>query len=227
MDDTTDTPAPRPGVECLECGTALSYAGHGRRPRYCSAVCRHRGWEKRRAAADGLIATQVVEMPRPPAQAPLDRDTVATWLAQRPGRMAGVLAALPDTTESEKALCAALNRIRPAGRTPEVLTDLERAQSAAAERWQRLAHEREHHLRDEVDRWRTAAAHEHPSAARSGPSSAAPGDMPATQLRGETSATEAGMKVVEVGGKSFRVPSVWTRQQFRQWCRDHPDQALD
>ena len=211
MDDTTDTPAPRPGVECLECGAALSYAGHGRRPRYCSAVCRHRGWEKRRAASDGLIATQVVEMPRPPAKAPLDRDTVAAWLTQRPGRMAGVLAALPDTTESEKALCAALNRIRSGARPPEVLTDLERAQSTAAKKWQRRAIEREDHLRAEVDRWRAAATHEHPSATSSGPSSAPPGDMTAARLRGETSATEAGTKVVDVGGKSFRVPSSWTR----------------
>lgn len=38
-------------IECGTCGTRIVYSGTGRRPRYCSATCRTRAWELRRAAA--------------------------------------------------------------------------------------------------------------------------------------------------------------------------------
>jgi hypothetical protein len=36
-------------IECATCGARVAYAGTGRRPRYCSASCRRRGWDLRRA----------------------------------------------------------------------------------------------------------------------------------------------------------------------------------
>ncbi|MFD4196705.1 hypothetical protein [Amycolatopsis thermoflava] len=38
-------------IECGTCGAEIVYSGTGRRPRYCSATCRTRAWELRRAAA--------------------------------------------------------------------------------------------------------------------------------------------------------------------------------
>ena len=32
-------------------------------PKWCSATCRHRAWEQRRAAASGLVAVEVVDRP--------------------------------------------------------------------------------------------------------------------------------------------------------------------
>lgn len=225
-DSAAENSAPVPGAECLECSAALSYVGHGRRPRYCSNTCRHRAWERRRAAAEGTIATRVVELPRPAPKAPLDRDTVAAWLAQRPGRLAAVLAALPDDLEPEKALCAALNRIRTHGTTPGAYTHLESYQIHVGERWQRQADQRAATLRAERDRLRDELAHttESPSAASDDRQPYTAGPM--AWNRATTDATEQDTKVVEVGGKSFRVPTTWTRQQARQWCRTHPERAL-
>jgi len=222
-DSASENPEPTPGAECLECQAPLSYVGHGRRPRYCSNTCRHRAWERRRAAADGTIATRVVELPRPPAKAPLDRDTVASWLTERPGRLAAVLAALPDDHEPEKALCAALNRVRGHRLTPSAYTALESYQINIAERWQREATERETALRRERDRLRSELAHTHSPADDDQLYIARPaqGSMPAADP------AAGDMKLTRVGGKTFRVPATWPRAQARQWCRDHPDAALD
>ncbi|MCO5304032.1 MAG: hypothetical protein M9923_12610 [Phycicoccus sp.] len=32
-------------------------------PKWCSAACRHRAWEQRRAAESGLVAVEVVDRP--------------------------------------------------------------------------------------------------------------------------------------------------------------------
>lgn len=37
-------------TECAACGEPVSYAGTGRRPRYCSASCRRTGWALHQAA---------------------------------------------------------------------------------------------------------------------------------------------------------------------------------
>lgn len=214
-DSAAENTAPVPGTECLECSAALSYIGHGRRPRYCSNTCRHRAWERRRAATEGTIATRVVELPRPAPKAPLDRDTVAAWLTERPGRLAAVLAALPEDLEPEKALCAALNRIRVHGTTPGAYTNLESYHINVGQRWQRQADQ----LRDEL-------AHATESLSPVGDDHQLHTARPTAENRAATDATEENTKVVEVGGKSFRVPAAWTRQQARQWCRTHPERAL-
>lgn len=222
-DFASENPEPIPGTECLECQAPLSYVGHGRRPRYCSNTCRHRAWERRRAAADGTVATRVVELPRPPAKAPLDRDTVAAWLTERPGRLAAVLAALPGDHEPEKALCAALNRVRGHRRTPSVYTALESYQINVAERWQREADGRETALRRERDRLRSELTHTRSPADDDQLYTAKSAEefMPATD------AAAGKKKLTRVGGKTFRVPATWPRAQARQWCRDHPEAALD
>ncbi len=37
-------------IECAYCGAEVRYVGEGRRPKFCSASCRSRAWELRRAA---------------------------------------------------------------------------------------------------------------------------------------------------------------------------------
>ena len=50
-------------VTCEWCGASVKVAKRGRVPKWCSATCRHRAWEQRRAAASGLVAIEVVERP--------------------------------------------------------------------------------------------------------------------------------------------------------------------
>lgn len=226
-DSEPENPGPTPGAECLECQAPLSYVGHGRRPRYCSNTCRHRAWERRRAAADGTIATRVVELPRPPAKAPLDRDTVAAWLTERPGRLAAVLAALPSDHEPEKALCAALNRVRGHRRTPSVYTALESYQINVAERWQREADKRETAWRRERDRLHNELTHTLSPATNTAVDDQLYTAKPAEDISPATDSAAGEMKLTRVGGKTFRVPATWPRAQTRQWCRAHPDAALD
>lgn len=56
------TPRRRSGQEvtCGWCGTNFVIPARGRVPKWCSATCRHRAWEQRRAAASGLSAVEVV-----------------------------------------------------------------------------------------------------------------------------------------------------------------------
>jgi hypothetical protein len=56
MDPTRSRP-----LLCGWCGTETVYAGRGRRPKWCSPVCRHRACEQRRAADSGLAAVRVVD----------------------------------------------------------------------------------------------------------------------------------------------------------------------
>jgi hypothetical protein len=56
---TTD----RGSVTCGWCGAVVTFAARGRVPKWCSATCRHRAWEQRRAAASGLVAVEVVDRP--------------------------------------------------------------------------------------------------------------------------------------------------------------------
>lgn len=118
-----------PGLVCLECGAELTYKGKGRRPRYCSNTCRHRAWERRRAAADGTVATQVVELPALPMEPAYTRRGVLTWLRDNPGRLASAVTALPDTEESARILDTARTRLWQQG----VRTDSE-VRAASRER---------------------------------------------------------------------------------------------
>src|SRR4051794_6782631 len=46
---------------CGWCGGPITPRGRGPIPKWCSATCRHRAWEQRRAATSGRTAVQVVE----------------------------------------------------------------------------------------------------------------------------------------------------------------------
>lgn len=52
---------PRQHVMCVWCGTSVAVKARGPVPRYCSATCRHRAWEQRRAARDGRAAVVAVD----------------------------------------------------------------------------------------------------------------------------------------------------------------------
>lgn len=55
--------APRGTVACGWCGATVTVPSRGRVPKWCSAACRHRAWEQRRAAASGRSAIEVVDRP--------------------------------------------------------------------------------------------------------------------------------------------------------------------
>jgi len=46
---------------CPRCGRPVEWAGRGRRPFWCSQVCRRAAYEERRAAGSEAIAIRVVE----------------------------------------------------------------------------------------------------------------------------------------------------------------------
>ncbi len=46
---------------CPRCGRPVEWAGRGRRPFWCSQVCRRAAYEERRAARSGAIAVRLVE----------------------------------------------------------------------------------------------------------------------------------------------------------------------
>lgn len=52
---------PRQVVACGWCRRPTPVPARGRVPKWCSAACRHRAWEQRRAAASGLAAIEVVD----------------------------------------------------------------------------------------------------------------------------------------------------------------------
>jgi len=55
--------APGGTVACGWCGAAVTVPSRGRIPKWCSATCRHRAWEQRRAATSGRAAIEVVDRP--------------------------------------------------------------------------------------------------------------------------------------------------------------------
>ena len=46
---------------CPRCGRPVEWASRGRRPFWCSQVCRRAAYEERRAARSGAIAVRLVE----------------------------------------------------------------------------------------------------------------------------------------------------------------------
>jgi hypothetical protein len=48
-------------MACCWCGRTFQPEDRGRLPKWCSANCRQRAWEQRRAAASGLAAVEVID----------------------------------------------------------------------------------------------------------------------------------------------------------------------
>ena len=63
-------------VLCGWCGDAVVVKRTGPTPRWCSATCRHRAWEQRRAAVSGRAAVEVLDRVVPAAPA-----SAAEWAA--------------------------------------------------------------------------------------------------------------------------------------------------
>src|SRR4051812_38174579 len=63
-------------ANCGWCGGLITPGARGPIPKWCSATCRHRAWEQRRAAASGRSAVDVVErrVPVPSSIQPARRD---------------------------------------------------------------------------------------------------------------------------------------------------------
>jgi hypothetical protein len=53
----------RASASCGWCRQPIEAKARGRLPKWCSASCRQRAWEQARAAASGLSAVRVVELP--------------------------------------------------------------------------------------------------------------------------------------------------------------------
>lgn len=68
-------------IECGTCGAEVVYSGTGRRPRYCSATCRTRAWELRRAAA---------QLGRADPTPKVVREVIERTIEPAPGRAATV-----------------------------------------------------------------------------------------------------------------------------------------
>lgn len=116
---------------CVACGTPIEYKGRGRRPHYCSNACRHTAWARRQAAAEGLIASQVVELPSPAVQH-YDDESVARWLARDAQRIVRVARIMRSTRTlgvigTNEVLARALDSVRGyAGSPKEPTTKLEK-----------------------------------------------------------------------------------------------------
>lgn len=209
-----------PGLVCIECGEALEYKGRGRRPRYCSSSCRHRGWERRRAAAEGVVGTQVVELQALPMPPTYTRSGVIEWLEGKPRRLADVVAALPQTDESAEIVATALRRLKNNG--ARTVAD-RRAESQEHQDLACLTEQYREALR-EVRRLREDNARLRDTAVQR-PTGALASSALSTPV-GRAGAPPVGYKVVKHGGRTFHVPELWSRQQCRRWCRDNPGKAV-
>lgn len=116
---------------CITCGAPIEYKGRGRRPHYCSSACRHTAWARRQAAAEGLIASRVIELPSPAVQH-YDDESVARWLARDEKRIMRVARAMRSTRTlgimgTHQALARALDTVRDyVGSPQEPATKLEK-----------------------------------------------------------------------------------------------------
>lgn len=176
----------------------------------------------------------MVELPALPT-AGYDRAGVARWLARDPERFAAVLSVMARTRALGGAgtiieLGRELDRVRgtvglnqvPGTRLEKQLTDrcteLDEENRRLRSIEQDAARTRE--LVDENHRLRARL-----NATGGAISSPTPeGGLAARQVG--MPAPPAGHKVVEVAGGTFHVPVSWSRQQYRKWCREHPDRAV-
>lgn len=216
MTDTRLTTA----LECVECGAALSYRGTGRRPRYCSQTCRNRAYEARRAARTGAVATRVVERVVE-VEARLNVDAVVRWLDGHPRRLSAVLRGMEWTREQQDGLRYGLEN---AVTDQVVISRQERerlSRMPAVDPLKRLELARLQHRVESLTRANerlTRQLQEATNPATASPLSTVSGSPQA--------AVGSDYKVVSMNGKDFRVPADWTRQQARQWCREHPEQGV-
>jgi hypothetical protein len=110
---------PRGTVACGWCGAIVTVPNRGRVPKWCSATCRHRAWEQRRAAESGFAAIEVVDRPvevvrtitkvqRVIVEAPIavGPQTVAEWT--------GLLAELTDRLDRGRIYDRDVPALRPA-----------------------------------------------------------------------------------------------------------------
>ena len=216
MTDTRFTTA----VECVECGAALSYRGTGRRPRYCSQTCRNRAFETRRAARTGAVATRVVERVVE-VEASLNVDAVVRWLDGHPRRLSAVLRGMEWTREQQDGLRYGLEN---AATDQVVISRQERerlSQMHAVDPLKRLELARLQHRVESLTRANERLTRQLQEATN--PATVSPLSVVSGSPR---AAVGADYKVVSMNGKDFRVPADWTRQQARQWCREHPEQGV-
>ena len=216
MTDTRSTTA----LECMECGAELSYRGTGRRPRYCSQTCRNRAFETRRAARTGAVATRVVERVVE-VEARLNVDAVVRWLEGHPRRFSAVVRGMEWTRKQQDGLHYGLEN---AVTDQVVISRQERerlSQMHAVDPLKRLELARSQHRVESLTRANERLTRQLQEALEPGTSSLSPGANGSPQA-----VAGAGHKTVSVHGRDFGVPADWTRQQARQWCREHPEQGV-
>lgn len=219
---TIDTDDAADELRCLECGTLLFYSGTGRYPHYCSSSCRHRGWERRRAAKDGLVATKVAPNP---ASRPLriTHSSVVDWLSGHPRRLAKVLTELPADTTTAEALEQALTRLRDKGvQTTQQATAAALRREFAEYRHTAIRRDREQTERLAILERDNATLHT--QLTRTQRHTETPEARHASQVG---TAVPKGHTSVKMGGKTFHAPAGLSRQQARKWCRDNPGKAID
>jgi hypothetical protein len=219
---STDTAGEAGELRCLECGTPLFYRGTGRYPRYCGSSCRHRGWERNRAAKEGIVATQVA--PNPASRSPrITHAAVVDWLVGHPRRLAKVLTDLPADTVTAETLAKTAQRMRTEGAETDQGTDSSVVQREFAEYRQRVIH------RDREQTERLTALERDNAALHAQLTRACRRTEPLMDHRSQPTGAAAppdGHKSVEMGGKTFHVPEEWSRQQIRKWCRANPDKSV-
>ena len=212
---------------CIECGTGLLYFGAGRYPKYCSQTCRSRAWEKRRAAELGLVSGEVVdrtiEVPRK-----VSADDVVAWLNGHPKRLHRILTRLDADPDMNNVLARFVNTnvpdvtVIPDGQWDQYRHQLDylrkrlREFSPAETRFD--ASQRDH---DWDDDRHSRPDRESPPVDRSADLAPLEADGGCADVEDEPVYVAA--KTIVVGGKRFKVPVSWTRQQARAWCRDHPE----
>lgn len=67
-----DSSVPSQRSACPRCGGVVEYSGRGRRPVWCSQVCRQEAYETRRAARENGHPVEVIVRERNPATLTLD-----------------------------------------------------------------------------------------------------------------------------------------------------------
>lgn len=66
----TDSSVSSQAASCPRCGSRVVYSGRGRRPVWCSQVCRQEAYEARRSAREQARPIEVVVREREPAPQP-------------------------------------------------------------------------------------------------------------------------------------------------------------
>jgi hypothetical protein len=111
--------APGGTVACGWCGATVTVPNRGRIPKWCSATCRHRAWEQRRAAASGRAAIEVVDRPVEVVRTitKVQRVIVEAPIAVAPQTVdewAGILAELTDRLDRGRIYDRDVPALRPA-----------------------------------------------------------------------------------------------------------------